>query len=123
MRGIVKGVVQAAAFLAGHGVTHDEVADIDKVTQLADFWVEDGLLVEVLRFTIEDFETVESALQTQVGAHDADIATHNGLQLLAFLRDEHHFLVKDGALTVPVGHVVAELDVGQILHRTDTGAM
>ena len=52
MRRVVEGVVQAAAFLAGHGVAHDEIAYINKVTQLADFGIEDGLLIEVFGLAV-----------------------------------------------------------------------
>ena len=123
VRGVVEGVVEAAALLAGHGVAHDEVADVDEVAELADFRIQDGLLVEFLGLAVEDLETVEGALQTQVGTHDADIAAHDGLQLLALLRDEHHLLVEDGAFAVPVGHVVADLDARQVFDSPDTGTV
>ena len=120
---IVQRVMQSPTLLAGHSVTDDKVSDINHIPQLTYFREEDGLLVQILGLTIEDIQPVERALQTEVGAHNADITAHDGLQFLTRLRNEHHFLVKHSAITVPIGHLVAKLDARESLHRFDAGTV
>ncbi len=115
--------MQSPALLPVHSVPDDQIAHVDHVSQLADFREEYGFLIEIFGLAVEDFQTVESALQTQVGAHNAHIAAHDGLQFFSRLRDQHHFLVQHRAVAVPIGNIVAELDARQCLHSLDAGAV
>lgn len=113
---IIKGIVEAAALVALFGLAHDEVAYIDDVAELADFARGFGAFEEFLGLLVEDVEAVPGAVEAQVGAHDAHIGAHDLVHLADALGDEHHLLGVACALVVPFGHIVAEADVGELLH-------
>ena len=58
--------MQAPTLFARHGMPNDEVADIDHVSQLTNLRYQNGFLVQILSLPIEDIQTVEGALQTEV---------------------------------------------------------
>lgn len=106
---IVDGVVQAAAFLALHGLLRDEVAHVDHVAQFAQLAGGLAALEEAFGLLVEDVQAVPGAGEAHVAAHDAHVRLHNLVHLLHALRDEHAFLVADGALVVPFGDVFVEV--------------
>lgn len=112
---IVERVVEAAALLAFLGLAHDQVADVDDVAQLADLARRLGAFEQFLCLLVEDVEAVPGAVEAQVGAHDADICTHDLVDLADALGDEHHLLGMARALVVPGGHIVAEAVAGHYL--------
>ena len=61
--GIVDGEVESARLLALLGLTHDQIADIDNITQLADLSRCLGAFEEFLGLLIENVKTVPGALQ------------------------------------------------------------
>ena len=98
-------LVQTAALMAIHGVLDNQVADIDHITQFADFRNQNGFLIEIFRFPVQNLQTVESALQTDVGADNAHIIAHDGLQLFARLGNQYHLLIKHSAFGVPFDYL------------------
>ena len=64
--GIVDGVVQAAAFLAFHGLAGDEVAHVDHVAQLADVLGGLHTFEELFRLFVKQIQTGSDAFQAQV---------------------------------------------------------
>ena len=63
---IVDGVVQAAAFLALHGLAGDEVAHVDHVAQLADVLGGLHTFEELFRLFVKQIQTGSDAFQAQV---------------------------------------------------------
>ena len=82
---IVDVVVQAAALLAFHCLTHDEVAYVDDVAQFAQLAAHDALLEELLGLLVQEVEAVPGTFKAQVGTHDAHVCAHNLLHLLGIL--------------------------------------
>ena len=106
---IVDGVVQAATFLALHGLFRDEVTHIDHVAQFAQLARGFAALEETFGLLVEDVQAVPSAGETHVTAHDAHIRLHNLVHLLHALCDKYTLFVTDGALVVPFGDVFVEV--------------
>ncbi len=75
-------VMQADRFATSHCLTNDEITYIDKVTQFAEAYCNLGSLEQVLGFAVQNFQTVESTFESQIGTHNANIVAHNLLQLL-----------------------------------------
>lgn len=73
MARIVDCVVQATALLAIECLTHDEIAHIDHVAQLAN--IASGLhtLIEVFGFFKNQVKSIPSSLESQVTTHNAHI--------------------------------------------------
>ena len=109
---VVHGVVEAAAFLAFHGLAHYQIGYVDDVAQLAEFARGLAYLEELFGLFVEDVEAVPGAFQAQVGAHDAYVVAHYLVHLFNGLRDEHHLFGVDCAFVVPFGNVVAQIVAG-----------
>ena len=82
---IVRGVVQAAAFLALKGLARDEIAYVNHIAKLADFGRGLDALEELFGFFVEQVEACPGPLEAQVAAHDADIVGHDLSHLLDIL--------------------------------------
>ena len=106
---VVYGIVEPAALLALQGLTHYEVCDVDDVAQLAQLARRLAGLEEPFGLLIEDVEAVPGPLQAQVGAHYANVITHDLVHFLHRLCDENHLLRMRGAGIVPFRHVGAQL--------------
>eukprot|EP01022_Parablepharisma_sp_SALTPOND_P004214 TRINITY_DN118_c5_g1_i1.p1 TRINITY_DN118_c5_g1~~TRINITY_DN118_c5_g1_i1.p1 ORF type:complete len:1641 (+),score=478.48 TRINITY_DN118_c5_g1_i1:3715-8637(+) len=102
---IVLAEMQAAAFLAGQGAGHDQLGHIDQVAQLQQVTRDAEVGVVLVDLLLEQADAVLGALQTLVGAHDADVVPHEAAQFIPVVGD-HHFLVGIGdAALVPQRHL------------------
>lgn len=115
-RWVVDAVVQAAALLAIHGLTHDDVAGVDHVAKLADVHVDLRAKEELLSLLVDDVEAGPSALQAEVRADDAHVGLHDLLHFGLRVGNEVELLVWHGAGVDPVGDVLAE---GELLDARD----
>ena len=106
---IVYRIVQSAAFLALHGLAGNQVSYVNHVAQFAD--VARGLyaLEQFFGLLVEYVQACPGALQSQVGAHYANVVRHGLPHFLHVLRHEHLFLVRHRTLVVPFGYVVIEV--------------
>ena len=104
--------MEAAAFLALHGLAHDDVASIDHVAELADFHIDLRAEEEFLCFLVEVVEARPGTLQSQVRADDADIGLHDLLHLGLRVADEVELLVWYGTRIDPVRNVFTERELG-----------
>ncbi len=109
-------VMQTDALTATTSHLDDEERSVDGVAEFAERNSYLRPLVEFLGLVVEDIETVEGAVHTEIAADDAHIVGHYLLQLLESLCDEHLLLVDDSAFVVPFGDVVTKIEIlNQIL--------
>ena len=109
-------VMQTDAFTASAGKLDDEERRVDGVAEFAERNSYLRPLVEFLGLVVEDIETVEGAVHTEIAADDANIVGHYLLQLLESLSNEHLLLIDNSAFVVPFGNVVTEIEIlNQIL--------
>ena len=114
---IVDGIMEAARIVALLGLAHNQVTHVDDIAQFADFARGFGALEEFLGFLIENVETVPSAVQTEVRAHDAHVCAHNLIDFSNTLCDKHHFFGVARAFIVPFRHIVAD---GYVVDTVDS---
>ena len=106
----------AAAFLALHGLAHDDVASVDHIAKFADIHIDLRAEEELLGLFVEDVETGPCTLQTEFGADDADVGLHDLLYFGLRVGDEVKFLLTYGASIDPIGNVSA---IGELVDAGD----
>ena len=113
---VVDGVVEASRLVALHCLTHNQVAHIYYIAQLANLSTHLARLEELLGLLIENVESVPGAVQTQIAADYSHVCAHDFAHFLGTLRDEHHLLGVLRALVVPLGDILAEGVLVDVLH-------
>ncbi len=98
--------MQPPAFIPKVSSFSNQVTDRDQVAQFAKLGANEGVFIEFLRFVRKQFQALTGPFQTDVAAHDADVARHYFFQFFCALRDENLFLRLRRSSTVPVRNVL-----------------
>ena len=99
--------METAAFFALHCLSHDKIAHVDDITQLANLARCLAALEEALCLLVEDVEAVPCSFKTEIATHDTHVGAHNLPDFFHRLGDKHHLLGVLSALVVPLRDILA----------------
>ena len=101
--------MQPTRLFALLGLTHDQIADVDDVAQLADLTRGLGTLEQTLCLFVEYVKSVPRPIKAKIGADYSHVCAHDLSHLLGALSDQHHLFGVGRSFIVPVGHIGAQI--------------
>ena len=100
--------MQSSTFLAFHCLAHNQITDINHVSQFANFTRRFRTLEQTFRLFIKNIKPVPSTFQTEIRANDAYISAHDFADFFCTLRNQDHFFQRACAFIVPFRNVFLE---------------
>ena len=90
--GVIQGIVQAAAFLAGEGGSDDEFGGDHEVAQFDEVVGDPEVAVVFGDFALQQVDAALGPLQTLGAAHDTDVIPHEAPQFVPVVGDDDLFV-------------------------------
>ena len=97
--------MQPSAFLAQQRRAHDELGNVDEISEFDEIVADPIVAVELVDFLFQEIDAVLRALQSLAGSHDADVVPHESSEFIPVVRDDDVFVRVGHLAFVPLGHI------------------
>src|SRR6266850_7559108 len=99
---IIQIVIKTTAFGTPHGAGDNQLGNGGDIAQLEQIAGHDKIPIILLNFLLQVGDAFLGALETLIGADNADIIPHDAPDLIPIMRDYNHFIRVMGIAGMPV---------------------
>jgi hypothetical protein len=101
-RWIIRGEVQASAFIASQRTTDNQVGDGRNVSKFYETFDHLGTFVEIFDFVPNELDSTLSSLQAKIRPDNTHVIPHGLLDFLPIVLDEHPFFGVERPADIPL---------------------